>query len=47
MFKEQSSILQGIEVNENSPYTNLNNLINNGDSLSQTQQLNLIRLMGI
>jgi len=46
MFQEQLYLLQGIEVSENSPYSLLNNLITNGDTLNQTQQLNIIRFMG-
>lgn len=46
MFKEQSYLLQGIEVTENSPLHYLNDLISKGDSLTQTQQLNTIRLIG-
>jgi len=45
MFQEQFYLLQGIEVTENSPYSLLNNIITNGDTLNQTQQLNIIRLM--
>jgi len=47
MFKEQSYLLQGIEVTKDSLLCHLNDLITKGDTLTQTQQLNIIRFIGI